>query len=370
MVLGLLALSPGTALASTATVGPLQTSQITPEDSWDVLTYVADPGEANALTVRWIAEGASGSGDTWILHDPGALVTAGESCSAVDPHTVHCRRRPPPATGPPRTFQARLLLGDGSDAFSWIGPTGSADNVVAEGGAGADRLSGPAAADEETAIYLLGGGGHDRLHGGAGSYKILRGGDGDDHIVGGMGYAMIEGRAGDDVLIGTSGIDDINGGGGRDRLFGRGGSDRMTDGDKSGATGEKRPGPDLLDAGAGLHDEVSYARRRRSLSIDLRAGGTEGESGEGDRVVGVEDLLGGRGNDRLIGNDRANFIDAGGGSDRLVGGRGDDVLFADGGTLERARTPSRAAVGGTRSPATILGCTSPAIASASSPPTG
>jgi hypothetical protein len=190
---------------------------------------------------------------------------------------------------------------------------------------------------EDTSVYLLGGDGHDRLRGGVSRYKILRGGDGDDHLAGGRGHAQLEGQAGRDVLIGTPGIDDIHGGGGRDRLFGRGGSDRLTDGDRSGATGEKRPGPDLLDAGSGLHDQVSYARRRRPLSIDLRPGGTEGESGEGDRVVGVEDLIGGRGADRLIGNSRANFIDAGEGSDRVAGGRGDDVLFTKGSVSDPRR---------------------------------
>ncbi len=45
----------------------------------------------------------------------------------------------------------------------------------------------------------------------------------------------------------------------------------------------------------------------------------------------IENAVGGTGDDRLIGNDRANRLEGGAGDDRLVGGGGDDVLMGGAG---------------------------------------
>ena len=46
---------------------------------------------------------------------------------------------------------------------------------------------------------------------------------------------------------------------------------------------------------------------------------------QGDSLFGVDNLIGGSGNDALHGNARHNEIDGRGGNDRLFGG-GDDIL--------------------------------------------
>ncbi len=110
-------------------------------------------------------------------------------------------------------------------------------------------------------------------------------------------------KVADRRLVGTSGNDRLVGLDGDDVLVGLGGND-------------------LLDGGAGI-DTADFSASRRSLRIDL-AVLTPQRTGEGtDRLLNIENLIGGRGADRLDGDGRAN---------RLVGGSGDDVLFGSGGT--------------------------------------
>jgi hypothetical protein len=138
--------------------------------------------------------------------------------------------------------------------------------------------------------------------------------------VGGSGNDVLGGQAGADLLIGGPGADVLAGFDGADRLDG--GRDR-----------------DTLDGGAGV-DLVTYGTRRAPISVDLRAG-QGGAQGELDSLRGFEDVTGGYGPDRLIGDDGPNVLyggldgsDAGfgrGGNDTLsarrsVGGAGNDIL--------------------------------------------
>ena len=135
----------------------------------------------------------------------------------------------------------------------------------------------------------------------------------------------VRGGRGNDFLLGGSGDDLLVGGPGNDLLGGADGDDRL-----DGGTGD-----DLLDGGPG-RDTVTYRGRSASVVADL-ASGTGGAAGERDGYRAVEDLTGGRGSDRLLGDDGPNTLlgGTGGGRDRVVGRGGDDDLLAhraDGGS--------------------------------------
>nr|BFE74391.1 hypothetical protein GCM10020092_076920 [Actinoplanes digitatis] len=64
-----------------------------------------------------------------------------------------------------------------------------------------------------------------------------------------------------------------------------------------------------------------------SLDLDGRKG-DDGRKGEGDTIgADVENLLGGLGKDRLVGNGKANVLDGREGNDKLYGGGGNDTLL-------------------------------------------
>lgn len=128
------------------------------------------------------------------------------------------------------------------------------------------------------------------------------------------------------------------GGGGRDSLASRTdcafdggpGNDRLNGGEGSDSFAEGLPGSgsDTILGGAG-HDTVSYEGRRRSVHADLEGDRDDGVRGERDRIGSdVEDLTGGGGNDRLVGNRRINFLQGNLGSDVLIGGGRADQLYA------------------------------------------
>jgi Ca2+-binding RTX toxin-like protein len=146
------------------------------------------------------------------------------------------------------------------------------------------------------------------------------GGAGNDRIVGGSGYDTLYGDLGKDTIRGGGGGDEVHGGGGPDRLFGGGGDDTLFD--------DRRDGPtsgDLFDGGPGSGDAVDYSRRTKGLNLDL-ARNPVNNSSEGDRIVHIENVHGGRGPDRIAGTERRNILDGGGGDDHIDGRGGRDFV--------------------------------------------
>ena len=164
---------------------------------------------------------------------------------------------------------------------------------------------------------------------------VIRGDDGDD---------ITYGDAGSDFLIGEDGRDKLFGGPGRDYLYSWDGiypdANEDTVGGEvlSGGGGDDSlytsGGSEVLDGGAG-RDNVNYPGNAK-LIVDLRTGTASDGSGEGDTLISIENVFGGRGNDTLIGNDRANYLYGDDGDDRLIGAAGDDTLGgADGADVLR-----------------------------------
>ncbi|MBM3605297.1 MAG: calcium-binding protein [Alphaproteobacteria bacterium] len=125
------------------------------------------------------------------------------------------------------------------------------------------------------------------------------------------------GMGGHDTLFGEGGDDTLSGGIGNDQLFGGVGSDML-----------------MLDAGddalyGGIGQDVVVVDGTRAARIDL-ALTVRQDTGYGrDIITGIEDAVGGLGNDTLSGNAQANILMGVGGHDRLSGRAGEDLL--DGG---------------------------------------
>ena len=262
------------------------------------VTFTARAGEANDVSY-------SIAGNRLTFRDA-VPITAGRGCSRTTPREVVCVLR---ERGFERTVEVNALLGDGDDKAA----------------PGADDLS-----DLEYSHLVDGGPGTDVLDAsGASTGAQLEGGDGDDRLTGGPAP---------DRLTGGMGADDARGGAGDDVLD----EGPPTEGDLARPVGPNgSTGDDRLDGGAG-RDTVSYIRRRAPIRVDL--GGTPapstptqpaaqpptgGQQGERDVLAGVEDAVGGDGDDTLLGDGRRNELSGQAGRDSLSGFGGPDVL--DGG---------------------------------------
>jgi hypothetical protein len=101
------------------------------------------------------------------------------------------------------------------------------------------------------------------------------------------------------------------------------GADALVDPVRSPGTG--------FDGGDGL-DRADFAGRAEGVSVSLNGVADDGAASEGDNVTGVEDVVGGSGNDALAGDGAANSLSGGAaGDDRLDGGGGADVLLGGAG---------------------------------------
>ena len=139
----------------------------------------------------------------------------------------------------------------------------------------------------------------------------VRGGSGDDWFDSRNAADTLLGEDGNDRIEDDSGIADrdiIDGGAGDDEIFSGLGADDIRGGDGGG-------------------DTVVLGSTNDDVTLDDVAndGGT---SGEGDNIHSdVENLDGGSGNDRLVGDGDPNRLDGGAGNDQLLGGGGTDDLI-------------------------------------------
>ncbi len=167
---------------------------------------------------------------------------------------------------------------------------------------------------------VCGGGGKDTIYGGRGK-DILYGEEGNDTLYGERGSDDLDGGGDEDVLFGESGNDRIDGGGGNgDRVNGGPGDDTLNGGPGDFDVLTGGPGNDSVNGGPGEHDIASYAGTGGTVTVDLASQIVSGA--EGEHLSGIEDAIGGAGNDTLIANQ--------GTPNRLDGGPGDDTLRGDG----------------------------------------
>ena len=98
-------------------------------------------------------------------------------------------------------------------------------------------------------------------------------------------------------------------------------------------------GDDLLDPGAdndfvfgdGGNDTLTYEWTKNGVLVHLAETEASGAEIGVDLILGVEDVLGGAGNDRLYGNGMGNLLNGGDGNDVLAGFAGNDTLIGGAG---------------------------------------
>lgn len=120
-----------------------------------------------------------------------------------------------------------------------------------------------------------------------------------DIIYGDGGHDIIYGDRGDDILSGDTGNDILWGGLGRDQLFGDNGFDNG-------------------------FDTAVYKTSSAAVNINLTRAVQYGGEAEGDRLFGIEGLVGSRFGDTLVGDAKNNTFRGGAGADHIDGGAGLD----------------------------------------------
>jgi hypothetical protein len=159
-------------------------------------------------------------------------------------------------------------------------------------------------------------------------------------INGNSGNNTLKGGSGAEQFHAGSGNDKINAGGGNDVIFGDAGSDKAygeAGNDRFVAT--KSDGNDHYDGGSGT-DTYDLSRTSAGATVDLSKGTAKSSETGSDKLVSIENVVGSRGNDTIIGNSAANnlqgyygndTIKGGSGNDTIYGGYGDDKLYGDSG---------------------------------------
>jgi Ca2+-binding RTX toxin-like protein len=231
------------------------------------------------------------------------------------------------------------------------GTTGVAniENVI--GGSGNDSLTGDGHANR-----LAGGPGTNTLTGGAGddTYVLTPGstniivelaGEGSDTLDYSAWTAGIAVDLRTTAAPGTNGIaniENLTGGWGNDTLTGNAYANRLAGG----------PGTNILTGGAGDDtyvltpgstntiielagegsDTLDYSAFTTGVTVNLSTKTAPGTA-PASNMENIENVIGGAGDDTLIGDGRANRLTGGPGNDTLIGGGGDDVyiLTPDGG---------------------------------------
>ena len=190
------------------------------------------------------------------------------------------------------------------------------------GGAGNDWIEGTTLAN-----VLSGGGGNDRLDGGDGldtaDYAYLSTAL-TATLAAGSTLVLVAATGDTDTLVS---IENIFGGAGNDTLVGN-----ANDNVLRGSAGD-----DTLDGGSGGNDTADFAYAAGAITASLDASGgalVTVASGDTDLLAGIENLVGGAGNDMLSGNAAANILSGGAGDDLLSGEAGDD-RFAGGAGFDR-----------------------------------
>jgi Ca2+-binding RTX toxin-like protein len=278
----------------------------------DVITEAA--GEGNDTLFSWISTTLPANVERLVLIGNAAIDgTGGGDADRIDGNSA-----------------ANALSGlDGNDTlFGNEGVDtllGGAGNDLLDGGAGADQLTGAAGDDiyvvdsQDDTVTEQPSGGHDTVRATELDRYVLSP-QVEDLITLGLGDFRGTGNGRDNVITGGSGDDVLNGRGGNDELQGRDGDDTLIGG----------TGNDALYGGNGI-DTASYASAAAPITVSMGNQSVTGAGIGSDWLIGVENIIGGTGNDLIAGNAITNRLAGGAGNDSLNGGGGDDLIIGGAG---------------------------------------
>lgn len=143
---------------------------------------------------------------------------------------------------------------------------------------------------------------------------------------------LATGQAGGDTLhnfenvIGSSGVNILIGNSADNTFYGRAGSDTLR-GDLGNDMLDGGGDGDILNGGGG-QDTASYASAVSRVRVDLINAVTNQGDAAGDSYISIENLIGSRRGDTLLGDNLANRIDGGLGRDTVQGRGGNDTFIA------------------------------------------
>lgn len=153
----------------------------------------------------------------------------------------------------------------------------------------------------------------------------VRGLAGNDMIELGVGFdaasgqITLDGGAGNDRITGSNESELLIGGVGNDTLVGGAGDDTLAGG----------LGNDQCDGGDGS-DTADFSAASRGVKVNLAKHSASGGDGR-DVLAAIENVIGSRFKDSLLGDALTNLLLGGEGQDILRGNSGDDLLFGGGG---------------------------------------
>ena len=161
------------------------------------------------------------------------------------------------------------------------------------------------------ALTVIGGEGDDLLTGLAMFSNVLRGDNGNDHLVGGNAADVLDGGSGNDRLDGGNGDDRLAGGSGDDTYYVDSVADSVVE----------LPGEGIDTVRSGVSLTLSDNLENLELIGWAAANGTG--NAQDNRLTGNMAA------NTLVGAQGSDILDGGAGADTMVGGAGDDTYYVD-----------------------------------------
>jgi Ca2+-binding RTX toxin-like protein len=156
---------------------------------------------------------------------------------------------------------------------------------------------------------------------GAGN-DVIRGGGASDDICAGPGDDVVSGGIGRDTIAGGTGDDVLRGGQDQDTFVADPGNDVIIGYPRHGVRGPRRALGDVVTWNLPVTEPLTAA----AVSADLARGAADSADTGHDRLIHIESLVGGLGNDYFAGNRLRNHLQGGLGSNTLIGRGGPDVI--------------------------------------------
>lgn len=249
---------------------------------------------------------------------------------------------------------------DGGAGQDWLSYVWASSGVTVDLRKASEQDTG-VSDDTISNVENLGGSNHDDVLEGDQYDNVIRGYDGYDSIHGWGGNDTLIGGAGNDILSGDDGVDtalfdgnldvfvaliagyqissdhgydqlysieNVTTGSGDDTVTGTNGRNKLITGLGADYL-DGRGGKDILNGGKGV-DTAAFLGKK-NVTVDLTKKKFQ-DTGHGkDKLLGIENLVTGNGNDKVTGGDGANTFITSGGKDKLFGGKGGDALSSGNG---------------------------------------